>query len=607
MKVYPGDSSAAAVVLFDYCVAYISINNLDDRLLIERHTRIKILKKEGLNQADVGILLRDRGNGEEKLSNLKAVTYNYESEKIVETDLSKDGIFKERLNKSFNQIKFTLPNVQEGSVIEYSYKIISDYLDLFPNWTFQRSIPVRHSEYWAMIPGFLVFEKDMQGFIPLTTYEVENTNYLSLIVKGHHYVSKNVPAFKAEPHMTSEADYVSKLNLALRQYRGHEIMASWEKLNTKLLEHESFGGIISGSGFLKDQVEQITAGKTEPLQKIEAISNYVRKNFEWDGDQDYLAISPKKIMEKKKGSSGDLNLLMGSMLVKAGIDVDMVILSTRDHGFIRRHFHTERQFKSVVCSVKIGNKTLLLDATERYLPYDVLPSRCLNGQGLRISKTNFGWIDLTPKAKEKTFVTVNLALDNSGELKGKVDFARDGYDAHEMRTEYFSTGEEAFAKKFLSDKQWSIEKKEFKDMDDLTKSAKGSFEVSINEHAVTTGDIIYINPFVATKLESNPFKSEKREYPVDFGNKIESVYSCKIVVPDGYMVDELPQSKVLALPENGGKYIYNMTQIGNTISFTSNFSINKNQFSQMEYPILREFYNQVVAKQAEQIVLKKKQ
>jgi hypothetical protein len=35
-------------------------------------------------------------------------------------------------------------------------------------------------------------------------------------------------------------------------------------------------------------------------------------------------------------------------------------------------------------------------------------------------------------------------------------------------------------------------------------------------------------------------------------------------------------------------------------------SINKTLFAQDEYPNLREFYNQVVAKQDEQIVLKKK-
>jgi hypothetical protein len=612
MKVYPLDSSATAVVLFDYGVAYIASNTAGINLNIEVHKRIKILKKGGLDYADVAVRLLSVGNSEEKFNSLKAVTYNLENGKVVETQLPKDGVFKEKFNKNYNRMKFTFPNVKEGSIIEYSYKITSDFLDRFPNWRFQQSIPVRQSEYWAMIPDFFFFEKYMQGYVPLTSYTADKMGYYGEMVTGHHYVSKNIPAFKQEPFMTSEEDYVSKINFALSHYQFpgqplHEVMGSWQKLSEKLLENESFGKVIKGSGFLKEVVEQIVAGKTDPLQKAEAVSNYVRKNFEWDGDEDYLALSPKKIIEKKKGSSGDLNLLMASMLDKAGLDVDMVMLSTRDHGFVRQSYPMERQFNYVVCAVKINDKLLLLDATEKYLPFDVLPSRCLNGQGLRISKTSFGWIDVTSRAKEKTFVNVELALNNSGELKGKVTYARDGYDASEMRDEYFTKGEETFAKEFLSDKQWTIEKSEFKDMDDLSKSAKGSFEVSINEHAVNAGDVIYINPFVATRFENNPFKSEKREFPVDFGNKVEVIYNSRINIPEGFTIDELPKSKVLALPEGAGRYLYNMTQMGNSISFTSNFVINKSLFLQTEYPNLREFYNQVVAKQAEQIVLKKKQ
>jgi len=42
------------------------------------------------------------------------------------------------------------------------------------------------------------------------------------------------------------------------------------------------------------------------------------------------------------------------------------------------------------------------------------------------------------------------------------------------------------------------------------------------------------------------------------------------------------------------------------LSITSSLNINRSLFSQVEYPNLREFYNVMVAKQAEQIVLKKK-
>lgn len=610
MKVYPLDSSASAVVLFDYGVSYLSSTVISVGLTVERHVRIKILKKEGLAQADISILLYHEGTTGETVGNLKAVTYNLESGKIVETSLSKEGIFKEKFNKNYEQTKFTLPNVKEGSVIEYSYKIKSAFVANFPSWRFQRSIPVRLSEYWAMVPDIFFFEKYMQGYVQISHNE-EAKLYYDEKVKAHHYVAKNVPAFKVEPFMTTEDDYISKVNYALSHYQlsdnvMHDVMGSWESLVVNLLDNENFGKAITKSGFLKDEVAQITAGKTDPLQKVEAICTYIKKNFEWTGVNDKDISSTKQVMKDKKGSSGDLNLLLASMLDKAEIDVTMILLSTRDHGFIRESYPMQKQFNYAVCMVKIGDKTLLLDATEKYLPYDILPSRCLNGRGLKVSRTNFGWIDITSVAKNRTSVNVNFAINETGELKGSVDYSGDGYRAHEMRDEYFVKGEEKYKKDFLSGKQWTVEKTLFKDMEDLSKAAKVSYEVSINEHATSTGDVIYLNPYVSSRIEENPFKSEKREYPVDFGSRVERIYTGKITLPEGYSVDEIPKNIVLALPENGGKFLYSISQLGNTIMFTSNFQINKSLFSQIEYPHLREFYNRVVAKQAEQIVLKKK-
>ncbi len=522
----------------------------------------------------------------------------------------KDGIFKEKYNRNYNQHKFTLPNVKEGSVIEYSYKKTSEFFTNFPNWQFQRTIPVRWSEYWAMIPSIFVYEKYMQGYVPVSSYENKNQSYFDTEVKAHHWITQNVPAFKEEPFMTCEDDYISKLNFALSHinYSTHsqEIMGSWQKLNDNLLENDDFGKVIAKSGFLKDQVEQLTTGITEPLKKIEAISNFIKQTVDWDGEEDFYAGNLKKIIEKKSGTSGDINLMLASMLDKAGLEVDMVMLSTRDHGFVRQAYPMTKQFNYVICSVNLDGKTILLDATEKYLPFDVLPSRCLNGQGLVISKKNHGWVTISTRAKAKTIVSVDLALAVDGELKGKIQYTRDGYDAETMRESFNKKGEATYVKDFLATKQWQVEKSAFQDIKDLSKSVKESHEVSLSEHSSSAGDVIYINPFVTSQVQENPFKSEKREYPVDFGSLTDKTYICKITLPENFAVDELPKSKVIALPGNAGKYMYNAVQTGNAVNITSAFQINKSLFIQDEYPLIKEFYNQVVAKQAEQIVVKKK-
>lgn len=383
-------------------------------------------------------------------------------------------------------------------------------------------------------------------------------------------------------------------------------MGTWEKLVKNLQESESFGKAITGSNFLKKQVETLLTGVTDPHQKVTILHEYVKNTLEWDGTKDYLADNLKDIFESKKGTSGDINIALASMLEKAGFRVDMVLLSTRDHGFIRQQYPMSRQLNYVVCRVFVKDDPIFLDATEKYLPVNVLPERCLNGEGLLASRFNFGWIALTSKVKSKSTISATLAVEEDMNLRGTVSYIRNGYDAQAARERYQNMGKEEYLKDFFSGKTWEVESSVVENIDSLQKDVKETHLVSITDQISTAGDVAYINPFTATQLQENPFRKESREYPVDFGSPQEKIYLCKLNLPKGYSVEELPKSKVLALPNNTGKYQYSVSQVGDMISVISSFQINKVLFPQEEYPVLREFYNQVIAKQAEQIVIRKK-
>lgn len=597
---YPHDTSAAAVVLMDFGHAEMSLLTSSIRMNFDRHVRIKILKKEGLDWATAMIQLDHDGTGssEEKVLKLRASTYNMEGDQIVETKMSKDAVFQEKFNKYTTHQKFTLPNVKVGSVIEYSYTISSAYWTSLPNWQFQRTIPTRHSEYWAIIPKEMIYQKYMQGYVHISSKN-PNSNWTAV----------NVPAFKAEPYMTSEEDYISRINFALSYVnlpmQQIEIMGSWEKMNKNLTEDPDFYGVVKGQAFLKKTVDEVIAGISDPEAKVSAIYEYVRNTFEWNGIKDRHPESLKKVIEAKKGTSSDINVLLAAMINRAGIDADMVMLSTRDHGFIRRPFPMSRQFNYNVCQVRLPNRTILLDATDRYVPFGVLPERCLNGEGFVISKTHSGWIDLNPTMKAKTVVSSTMSVDPTGTVSGKLDFSHEGYAATRVRNEFHSKGKEDYLKSFQSGKTMEISNSQYEDLKALDKPVKESYEVVVHDLASAAGGQIYISPFLSDKISENPFRSDKREYPVDFVCPSEKVYITKIRIPDGYAVDELPPVKIIALPKNAGRFVYNIGAVGNEITLTCILNINKALFIQDEYAPLREFYNHIVAKQNEQIVLKK--
>lgn len=633
MSKYESDTTASAVVLADYGQSQINYSDTKGwQLFFERIIRIKIFKKEGYKWADFSIPLYRDKTEKEKLTNLKAVTYNLENGKIVETKMKSDASFEEKSSENLELIKFTLPNIKEGSVIEVSYKVLSDFIFNYQDWAFQTTIPVKWSEYRAAFPEFFYYEKFMQGYVPLSINETKPNEqnftipYTSMpkvggaIDKGTYtlnskgttdrWVAENVPAFVEEPYMTTYQDYISKINfeLAYVKYPNQEInqiMGTWSDINKTFLESEYFGQAVKKSGYLKDQVSSIIAGLATDDEKINALYNFVKSNVEWNGlSRKYIDNSFKQVLDNKKGSAAEINLLLVSMLQKAGFSASPVLVSTRDNGFVREQTPISSQFNYVLCKVIKDNKSYLLDATDKLLPINILPQRCLNGRGFIVSEENSGWISLT-SPKSKMVTTADVAFTPAGELNGKLSISSDGFDGYNFRRKYFEKGEDNLIKDFSNKQLWEVSKGEFENVKNIYEQAKEIYHFNTES---TSGDasIIYFNPILHSRISENPFKLESREFPVDFAYPFDKNVLCKVTIPDNYQIDEIPQNKILTLPGNAGKYVYSVSVTGNTINITSLFSINKSLFVQSEYAALREFYNQVVAKQNEQIVLKKK-
>ncbi|MEI9921646.1 MAG: DUF3857 domain-containing protein [Bacteroidota bacterium] len=637
MTIYPKDSSAEAVVLCDYGTSTIDYSNTDGFYLnFERILRIKVLTKDGLKYGELSIPLYHIGATEERLTGLKVVTYNLENGKIVETKAKSDGFFKEETNKNLNLMKVAATNVKEGSVIEFTYKVKSEFTFNFQDWQFQSTIPVRWSEYRAEIPEYFNYQKYMQGYIGLVVNEnaskTSSLTYLdrtpqesgrdgappkttaesiSFLAETFRWAAQDVPAFRMEPYMTTANDYIAEINfeLAYTKFPGSGMkpyMGTWDDIN-KSYWTEVSNSIKGGDGALKDEIAVATASATTDEQKVAQIFDYVRYNVAWDETNGmYPKQVPRKTIDTKKGSAADINILLAAMIEKTGVPVFPVLLSTRSHGFVRENIPVSSQFNYVICAVQLKDKVVLLDATTRMLPFGVIPERCLNGQGFVVTPEGWQWIPLKPVVKSRTSQSVDIKLTESGDVNGKVTVDKTGYHSAKARNQYLLKGEGDYVKEFASPLSINISKSEFANAKDVTLPFKETHEFTATERATIAGGTIYFNPFIIGREGENPFKSADRIYPVDFGNTFEEFYIAKITIPDGYVVEELPPNKVFALPENAGRYTYSMVQSGNVLNFTSMFVVNRPLFTQQDYPHLREFYNLVIAKQAEEVVLKKK-
>jgi hypothetical protein len=638
-KNFVADSGASAVILCDYGNSQFSSTAGNLVISTERTTRIKILKKAGYDYATVEVPLYHRDERAEKLSSLRGFTYQRGADgNITKTKLEASGSFEEKRTNNLLVRKFTLPNVQEGAVIEYSYVVTSTFFDNYQDWTFQHEVPTRWSEYRTSIPQVYHYKILYRGYLPLTTNEVSigsvslllanrlsdgagagagmevGTSGLQMSTEQHRWVVRNAPAFREEPYSTTPNDYLARMTFELagiqmpnEPYR--DLTDSWTKKNKVLLESEEFGKAFANSRFLAAEVQPLVAKYPEPAPRAAAVRDLVLKAIKYDGTNRYWATgSLKRSYELHRGTAADVNLLLIAALREAGLPVEPVLLSTRSHGAVSQEFPLLEQFNYVVALVTLPDqKELLLDATEPLLPAGTLPTRCLNQTGHTVPASGEGrWVSLVPNQRHSRYQEVALTVDAQGNLSGQVREEHGGYAGLEVREKLQQLGEKKYVTELAAHHpSWEVASYVFAKQNAVEQSLGLTYEWRQPAATTTTAAELYLNPLNYFGVQRNPFQHENRNYPVDMGMLQQDIIRVTLTLPPGY-VAELPKPVSLALPNSGGRYMYSATSSGpNTVQLVSRLTFDKPVYSAVEYGALRELYRLLLAKQAEAIIIKK--
>lgn len=633
MSVYPEDSSAAAVVLADYGKAYFTLNNDKGfQLNLERITRIKILNKNGLDYANQQIVLYHRSQGKEEVQSLKGVTYNLNGNKVEKTKLEKNQVFKEAYDDHFNIVKFTMPNVKEGSVIEIKYTKQTDFIYNFITWEFQREIPVRWSELRARIPEYYHYKNFMAGFLPLTIASSEDykdsfiysgkTTGMGGHVEKHsgtveplgtsyRWALENVPAIKEEAYITTIRDYIAKLEFELSYTNFPNqpmkyFSSSWEKLNEEFMKDSRFGQQLNRARYMESTLKSLISGAEDEQEKIARIVHFFKKGFNYNGKQRvYPENSLRKVFEEREGNAAEINLLLTLMLQEAGFTANPVILSTRGNGRINPVIPLEKDFNYVVAHVRLDEGYMLLDATDPVLPVGILPFKCLNQQGRLISADYTTWVPLLNRETIKNASNAEFSLSEDGTFSGRLDLKYEGYAASTNRKRFNNNGQDKYLEEVYGDKGWAINEYKIEDAEVVSNELNEHITLEIPGAVTVAGDRMYFQPLLVNAEDKNPFKLEQRAFPVDFGCPVETLSMVKIKLPEGYVAEEVPEAMVITLPDKSGTFRYTISSMDNELVVVNSLKISKPVYLPEEYGALKKFYELVVAKHAEQVVLKK--
>lgn len=614
MTVYEKDSTAAAVVLYEHANVYLDQKN-DYKTRTDYYYRIKILDKTAFDEANVALELYK----DQKVLDIRAITYNITDIGSIErTGLSKDKIFAVNETENWTTHRFTLPNIKVGSVIEYSYSIISPYSGI-KDWYFQSNIPKIKSEYDAAFLGNYKYNIRIVGFLKLDKNEPsikENCIDIDGLGPGscrvYSFGMDHIPAFKEEDYMLSKKNYISRISFDLESYtdpRGtiEKYTTTWKQADKKLRKI-FLNNQTSKKSFFKKQLPQEIFTLDNPLEKAKRIYTFLQDHYTWN-DKYWNAEDEKvkKAFDNKVGSAGEINLSLYNALVAADIKTDLIILSTRKNGVPTTLYPVIFDFNYVIVKATIDNKEYLLDATDKFLPFGEVPFRTLNGQARIINyKKESNWINIKPKYRSTNNTTARLTLNEEGEFSGYLLIRKQGYLAKKQREKLNVLSKEDYLDEFEEDNP-DVEVEDYKviGLDDLDKPLQENFGLNILMNEDLTQKT-RINPFLFDRLKENPFTLKERNYPVDFGYASKNRFSLSLQIPDSYKITQLPKEVAISLPNKAGLFTLKIVKKDNIVNIYTRININKSRYTPEEYFALKEFFNQIVIAENSYITIEKK-
>jgi len=624
MTTYPLDTSAAALVLADLGDLSYDLKSPGQQTDLFVHRRIKIFKRTGFEEGNIEIPYYSKDRYQDLLQ-LKAQIFNPDGTK---RSIEKKDFFEEKTGEGWTTAKFTFPEIKEGSIIEYTYSIrTKDWVNL-SDWYFQEAIPVRLSEYTLHIPEFLEFVILTRGR-PLDRNEqtMENNPIASssnIRLRKYVLAMENAPGLKRESFITTMRDYLGHASFQLSGIVENGLrkphLSDWSTVAKELMDTESFGKRIdrrANYNDVYDKVAPLVAAATLPEDKIKAIYHFILDNYKWDGTYGkYVNESLNKSFELKKGDVAALNLTLVALLKAFGFDAKPLLVSTRGHGKPIELYPILDQFNCVLAHVKVDDKTYLLDATDPNRPMGLPAVNALNGKGWLVDPLHPEWIDITP-SKATTIRMYNIELNEEGKASGKLVSSYEGYTALEIReelTKKTETGAEVDESEEndeeVSATVASIEYDSvaIKNLDNIYKPLSYNAKITIPEGGTVNGDFIYFNPVVHPAFDENPFKQTIREYPVDLAYPLSHRYILNLYYPEGYTIEQMPQQAILVLPNNGGKFTFLVNKsagVKNMLQINCSILLNQVYFEPEEYSTIKKFFDLIIEKQQEQVVLKK--
>ena len=317
---------------------------------------------------------------EESVEDVKATAYNLQGSKVVKSVLKKGAFVETKIDDQHYQVEFTVPDVKEGTVIEYEYTLHSELFWLLHDWFAQCEIPVVYAKLDMNIPRYLLFNLEEHGVQRLITSCESGTMRFKLesdplaaqtVVPSNHYISvgRNLKGMKQGNGVWSMQDNCAGITALLKHYsmRGAAVVdytRTWEQIDEMVLKSDDLGKQLQEHSPLDAELKEAKIEEIADMrQRAEAVAKLVLSKVEWNGRYEMSPANTEETLKNGGGSNVDINMLLLQSLQDVGLNAAPVMLRMRNQGVLTMDYPSVQKYTTFIVGVVLPQGNLYLDAS----------------------------------------------------------------------------------------------------------------------------------------------------------------------------------------------------------------------------------------------------
>ena len=593
-----------------------------DKMRTQVREAYKILRPEGRHHGTVKVPF----DAQTKVNGLHGwcIPVQGKDYEVKEKDAIESAYMPEFVLASDAKVKILqIPAPDIGNIVGYEYETEERPIFLQDVWEFQEHDPVRESRYSLQVPAGWEYKASWLNHPEVKPTQTGSNSWQWVVsdIKAIRYEAFMPPLDGVAGRMV--LSFFTSEKIALNSNVDWDAMGKWYS--------NLIGQRIDSSPEVKQQVAALTASKTTPLQKMQAVAGFVQQDIRYVaielGVGGYQPHAASEVFAHRYGDCKDKATLVRSMLREIGIDSYHVVIYT-ERGAVTPQTPAHHGFNHAILAIKLPNgladpsliaifehpklgKLLFFDPTNDLIPFGQLPGYLQANYGLLVTPDGGELVELPqqPSAMNSIQRTAKLTLDTAGMLKGEVKEMRLGERASSERWRLRTVAKDTDRIKPIEDllanslSSFHITRATLINLQQTDQPFGFNYSFESPNYAKNAGNLLLVRPrVIGVKGLGFLETKEPRKFPIEFEGPARDTDAFEITIPAGYVVDDLPPAVDVDL--GFASYHAKTVVNGNVVDYTRTFEVKELSVPVNKAEDLRKFYRIIAGDERSTVVLK---